>query len=86
MGEGDEAGFELGGGEIDPRGEHPLEETGKAFRVAPGSRCEVGHLIRGEEQGEHRTDAVDPDGKAFSGEERPVSVAELHGQSFQIRV
>ena len=86
VGEGDETGFELGRGEIDPRGKHPPEETAEEFRVAPGSRGEIDHLIGGEEEGEHRADTVDPEGDPLSGEELPVSGAEIRGHFFEGRV
>ena len=86
MGEGDETGLELGRGEIDPRGEHPPKETAEAFRVAPGSRGEIDHLIGGKEEGEHRSDAVDTHGDSLSGEELPVSITEIDSRFFEGRV
>ena len=86
MGEGDETGFELGRGDIDSRGEHPPEEAGEAFRIAPGGRGEVDHLIGGKEEGKHRADPVDPEGDPLFGEEIPVSVAEIDSRFFEGRV
>jgi hypothetical protein len=86
VGEGDKARLELGWGEVDPRRQHPPEEAGKKPRIGPRGGIEVHHLVRREEEGEHRPDTVDPDGNPLSLEKIAKSGAEVRGPLIDLRI
>src|SRR5262249_57648811 len=59
MGERDEGGFELRGGEEDAAVEHGVEEPAVACGVRPLGGGVVRHRRAAEEGGEHGADAID---------------------------